>query len=93
MNNKYLILGGIFIYLVIITLVADSLAITSSGIETPFLEETGGMAVTGYLTTFWNMISFNINLPPVVTLLFIYPPLLILLYMVIEIIKDLIPFT
>lgn len=95
--NKYVLMGLIFLYLMIITLLADSLLISTSGdiiggINAP--STAGGTSgILDLLGTFWKMISFQIDLPNIVLIIFVYPPVLIVVFMIIDVLKDLIPFT
>lgn len=96
-SNKYVLLMIMFVFLVIITLVADSVLLTTSE------DLLGGAVVdttytsSGIFTmigTFFKIITFQLpQIPLVVNLLVFYPLSLGIIYMIVDILKDLIPFT
>ena len=97
MDNKYILLSVVFLYLIIITIIADSVGIVATsgiadGIDTGSQNASLG-SIFGLLSTFWKMITFQVQLPILAIIIFIYPAVIIVIAMLIDIIKDLIPFT
>lgn len=95
--NKYILFAIIFLYLVVATLIADSLAVQTTTIV---IEGTGTFTETSTLSgildvisTFWKIVSFQIDLPFIVVLIFFYPATFIVVFMIVDVVKDLIPFT
>jgi len=95
--NKYMLLGLIFLYLIIVTLLAGSLNVgISGGLDAPLETEGARASVSSFLEfmgVFWRLMTFQINLPFTAVLIFFYPPLIIVIFMIADIIKDVIPFT
>jgi hypothetical protein len=96
--NKYVLVAIIFLYLAIATMLADSLILSTSGnilggMDTP--NTVGGISgVIDLLGTFWKIVAFQIDgMPSIATILFFYPPTMMMTYMLIDVLKDLIPFT
>jgi len=95
--NKFMTLMILILYLVLITIVAGSVAMTTTtdvigGI--PVNQEASILNVFGFLGTFFRILTFQITeLPMLVYVIFIYPPVIGILYMIIDVVKDIIPFT
>jgi hypothetical protein len=100
--NKYILLPIIFLYLIVITLLTDSLFITTTGgvtdvINAPSLD--GGVTnnistILDFFKVFWRILTFRIDgVPFIITLIFFYPTTIMVVYMIVDIVKDLIPFT
>jgi hypothetical protein len=95
--NKFATLMVLILYLVLITIVAGSVSMTTTtdiigGISVN--EEASILSVFGFLGTFFRILTFQITeLPILVYVIFIYPPVIGILYMIIDVVKDIIPFT
>lgn len=95
--NKYVLLMIMFVFLVIITLVADSVLLTTSedllsGVVVDTTYTSSGIFTM--IGTFFKIITFQLpQIPLVVNLLVFYPLSLGIIYMIVDILKDLIPFT
>ena len=79
----------IFVYLMFVTFLADSLAITAS---TEFIDGIGfvepSINVLSLLTTFWNLLFFQIEgIPFLINMFAIYPALLLLFWNFISLIR------
>ena len=95
--NKYAFFMVLVILLLLITVTASSVSISASTDITTGLG-TGGTAtvgsVLGMLSTFWKLLTFQlVGIPTLFNLLLFYPISFAVLYMAIDIIKDIIPFT
>lgn len=97
MGNKYLLLMIMFLFLILITLVADSVLLTTSedllnGIVVD--EGNNTSSIFRMLDTFFKIITFQIpEVPFILNVLVFYPLSLGIVYMIIDILKDIIPFT
>lgn len=97
MGNKYLLLMIMFLFLILITLVADSVLLTTSedllnGIVVD--EGNNTSSIFSMLDTFFKIITFQIpEVPFILNVLVFYPLSLGIVYMIIDILKDIIPFT
>jgi len=95
--NKYMFLMVLVVYLVMMTFVAGSLSMITS---TDVIGTIGGntdataLDIFGFLGTFFKILTFQIEgLPALVTIIGFYPVSLAVLYMIMDIVKDIIPFT
>lgn len=94
--NKGILIGIIFTYLILVTLLATSMGIS---MNTQLVDTFGtgnytpDVSVWSMLVTFFDMVTFKTTLPFIVNAFLIYPPILILVWHIIEILKDLVPFT
>ena len=86
--TKYIMLPVLFIYLSIVTLVANSLAISSSDIGLA-IPEGNSQTVGDYLGIFWDMLTFEIEIPSILIIIFIYPAIIVILFFLIEIFIEL----
>jgi len=97
MGSKYLLLMIMFLFLILITLVADSVLLTTSedllnGIVVD--EGNNTSSIFSMLDTFFKIITFQIpEVPFILNVLVFYPLSLGIVYMIIDILKDIIPFT
>ena len=94
--NKYAFLGLLTSLLIVLTLTANSISITASvdltsGIETTTSASVGG--VLGLLSTFFKILTFQLTGIPVWFNLIFMVITLMVVYMIIDVVKDLIPFT
>ena len=89
--TKYILLPVLFIYLTIVTLVASSVAITSSGVGTS-IPAGNSLNVLDYLNIFWDMLTFNIEIPAILIILFIYPVVIIVIFLLIDILIEIFTF-
>jgi hypothetical protein len=85
------------LYLVVATILADSLGLTTSGAITDGIgnnTDVGLGTIIRYFGTFAKMLTFQVQgIPVIVAILFFTAPTLVLIYFLVDIIKDLIPFT
>ena len=96
--NKYITLGLLVFILVFVTFVVDlSTAYTISGEANSAVATPTGFEevdVWSMLQTFLGLLTFQIaELPVVINLLVFYPITIIVAYMIIDVLKDLVPFT
>ena len=97
MSTKYGLLMVMFVFLVAVTLVADSVLITTSqnildGAVSDTTQTSGG--IFSMMAVYFKIITFQIPQIPLMINLFVFYPLSIGIgYMIIDILKDLIPFT
>jgi len=95
--NKYITLMLIFLYLVIITITVGSIGMTTTteivgGIPTE--QSASILSIFGFIGTFFRILSFSIpEIPEWITFIFFYPVIMVLVYMIVDILKDLVPFT
>lgn len=95
--SKYALYGVLTLYLIIVTIIVDN---TTAYTVTTGIDEainTGGFSVDTLFTfgkTFIGIIFFEIEgFPPILWLLMFHPALLVFLFMTLDILKDIIPFT
>ena len=96
--NKYLTFGFIIMFIVLITYVVDITAVYQvSGNTDGFNVPTGEVRTIeafGLLKTWWQLATFKIDgLPVILNLIIFYPLNVVALFMGLDIVKDLIPFT
>lgn len=85
--SKYIIMAILFVYLSLITLIADSMAYTSGNVGVVIPEGTE-ISPSSYLTTFWDMLTFQIDLPSIMIIFLVYPAIIIILFIMIDIIIE-----
>jgi len=94
--NRGVLVGVIFLYLLLVAYMGTvmGLTVTDSIAGEPALSTiTGDLNVWDLLGTFFNMLTFQVSIPIILNLFLIYPPLIILIWQIVEILKDLVPFT
>ena len=103
--NKFMLFGVLIFVLIMITFVVNQYAPIieglemANGIDTQVIYQPAGYNVSNVWSmgvTFRKMLLFEISgevLPSIFVLGVVYPILGILIYMVIDVVKDLIPFT
>ena len=95
--NKYMTLMVLVSLLILITVVANSISIGVSSDITTGIGTEGGASISGVLgllSTFWKLLTFQlVGIPPIFNLLVFMPITFVVLYMIIDVIKDIIPFT
>ena len=94
--NRGVLVGVIFLYLLLVAYMSTvmGLTVTDSIAGEPALNTiTGDINVWDLLGTFFNMLTFQVSIPTILNLFLIYPPLIILIWQIVEILKDLVPFT
>ncbi len=95
--NKYAFFMVLVILLILITITAGSVSINATtdittGVATGGEATIGG--VLGMLSTFWKLLTFQlVGIPLLFNLLVFYPISFVVLFMAIDVIKDIIPFT
>ena len=97
MQTKYGLLMLMFVFLLTITLVADSVLLqTTEDLLGGGIADTGknSGAIFSMLSTYYKVITFQIPaMPFIITVIVFYPLSLGMIYMIVDILKDLIPFT
>lgn len=95
--NKYVLFMVMTLFLIFITIVADSISITTT---TDLLDNipSDGDATVGslfrFMETFFKILTFQLSGIPIFFNIFVFLPLTFgVIYMLLDIIKDLIPFT
>ena len=94
--NRGVLVGVIFLYFILIAYMGSILGVTATDIidcDLAFAEVGTDITVWSLLGTFFAMLSFNVDIPIVINLFLIYPPLIILIWQIVEILKDLVPLT
>lgn len=94
--NRGILVGIIFLYFILIAYMGSILGISATEViasDPAFADVGTDVTVWSLLRTFFDMLSFNITVPVVINLFLIYPPLIILIWQVVEILKDLVPLT
>ena len=96
--NKYMTFGIIIMFVILITYVADITAtynvVGGGAITADPNGEITTIEAFGLLRTWWQLVSFQITgFPPFLNLIVFYPLNLVALFMGLDIVKDLIPFT
>ena len=96
--NKYTFFGLLILYLVIVSFLVDASAIYSidNGLETSLTVSSDATitGVIGMVGVFTRLLFFNVvGVPAWVTMIFIYPVVFVFWFMVVDVLKDLIPFT
>lgn len=95
--NKYTTLMVMFLFLIIVTLVADSVLITTSeDMLGGGIADTGksSAAIFSMISTYYKIITFQIpSMPFIVNAIVFYPLSFGIVFMIVDILKDLIPFT
>jgi len=99
--NKYITFGILVLFILFMTYVVDFASNYENTLDSVNpIEELPGEgsptsgSVISLITTFWKIATFQVEgLPALFTVLIFYPCNLIVLYMIIDILKDLVPFT
>jgi len=95
--NRFGTFMFLVLYLIITTLLANALGLGVTGSPVGGIPTDGGIGlgtVGSILGTFWNMVTFQVSgVPPIVNIIFFITPVLGLIYFIIDVVKDLIPFT
>lgn len=95
--NRFQFFMVLVIYLVVATILADATGLTTSAGLTDGVSNSTSIGVgtiLGYFRTFGRMLTFQVTgIPPLVNLIFFTGPTLVIIYILVDIIKDLIPFT
>lgn len=95
--NKYSIFMIMVLFLLFMTFVADSVAASTTvniGENLPTGSDDSVSGIFRLLGTFFKILTFQLNGIPAVFNIFVFLPLTFgVVYMLIDIIKDLIPFT
>jgi hypothetical protein len=96
--NRFTTLMVMVFFLVLLTVVTNSLAIsTGEGFISGFEGEAPGedkMSVFSVIQTFWKIITFRVEGFPVALNLLVFMPLTFgIVYIIADILKDLVPFT
>lgn len=99
--SKYALFGVIILWLLLATYLVEVFGLYEAG-----LTVTGGVDVidsgaegllaqiTGMLTIFWDVFTFQVvGLPDIVVVIFFTAPAIVIMYMLIDVLKDMIPFT
>jgi hypothetical protein len=94
--NKYALMFILTAFLIIVTLTVQSIGYTTTtdivnGIPVTAEVTIGG--VFGFVATFFRILTFQIpELPLFINLIFI-PIVMMVVYMIVDVLKDLVPFT
>ncbi|MGD9580345.1 MAG: hypothetical protein AB7V50_03160 [Vampirovibrionia bacterium] len=94
--NRGVLVGLIFIYFVLLAYMGSAMGISATDVMAgdPSLSNIStDITVWSLLGTFFDMVSFQVTIPVVLNLFLVYPALVILIWQIIEILKDLVPFT
>jgi len=94
--NRGILVGLIFLYLVLIAYMGTvmDISVTETIAGDPNLGTIdASVNIWDMLGTFFNMLSFQVNIPAVINLFLVYPPIIVLIWQVVEILKDLVPLT
>ena len=95
--SKYTWIFVIFFVLIFATYLADLTTVTASGetgVDIIAPSDASSVTIWSMLSTYIRIMGFRIQgIPAIVNLLVFYPLSGILLYLIAEIIKDIIPFT
>ena len=96
--NKYMTLAVIIMILLFATYMVDVTDVytTTSTVGTVLSapENTDVVTIFSMASTFFSILTFQIDgLPAIINILFFYPLSGAVLYMIIDVVKDLIPFT
>ena len=95
--NKYIMFMIMLIYLIIMTITVGSIGMTTTteiigGIPTE--QSASILSVFGFLGTFFRILSFQIvGIPEWVTVIFFWPVTAVFAYLIIDVVKDIIPLT
>jgi len=89
--NKFAQLGVIIIFLIMSTLVVESLYLTTStDITTGIINEGGGFLsqIVDMVAGFWKIITFQVpDLPVFINLIIFYPLSIVVFFMVVDLIR------
>lgn len=92
--NKYGALIFSVIYLMLISLIASSLNITTSAGTLPIPTEAtgggwfGGSGSLNIAKSFWGLVTFSIEgVPVMLSILFVYPVVMLLIWLIISLIR------
>lgn len=95
--NKYAFLMVLFFFLVIVTLIAQDIEIaTSTNVLNGAISDSAqeSSSIFTMIGVFFRVITFQIpSIPVIINLLVFYPLSMGIIYMLVDILKDLIPFT
>lgn len=97
MSSKYVLLMTMFLFLIVVTLVADSMLITVSedvlgGIIVDKTQSSS--SIFSMIGTFYKVMTFQLpEIPFMINILVFYPLSIGIVYMIVDILKDIIPFT
>lgn len=96
--SKYALFGSLVLYLVLVTFLIEASAVYSieNGLETTVssTDSASALGVFNMLGVFFRLLIFNVSGFPVwASMIFIYPVVFVFWFMILDILKDLIPFT
>jgi hypothetical protein len=95
--NKYTLLMVMFVFLVIITLIAQDIELaTSENILTGAVSDTGqnSASIFNMIGVLFRVITFQIPaIPLIINLIVFYPLTIGVIAMIVDVLKDLVPFT
>lgn len=96
--NKYMLLGILVFILVFITYIVDiSTAYTITGGANSAIDTPTGFTdvdIWSMVQTFFGLLTFQISeIPAIINLFVFYPITVITAFMIIDVLKDLVPFT
>lgn len=89
MNNRGMVITIIIVYMVLLTFMGSVMGISSSNtiIDGVNFEVNNVWEWKDLFITFFDLLTFDVELPHIVTLFAVYPPLLLLLWYIIELIR------
>lgn len=95
--NKFITLGLLVSFLTLITIIAGSVFEPVEGAITPMVPSSvspSGAAVISYLSVFFKLLTFQVpGLPGIITGVIFVPITFMVVFMIIDVVKDIIPFT
>lgn len=90
--SKPVLIGILFIYISLVTVLASLLGLSDTVATLPSLEGYSALAPSAIIDTFWSLLTFSVSLPLILTIIFVHAPLLILVTIILEYLIELIPF-
>lgn len=99
--NKYMSFGLIILWLLLATYLVEVFGLYDQGvtvsgaIDSIDASDQGFLAqISGMLKVFWDIFTFQVTgLPAIIVVIFFTAPAFVIMYMLMDVIKDLVPFT
>ena len=96
--NKYVLLMVMFSFLIVVTLVANDIVMTTNSVNvlSGAVSDTGttSTSIFNMIGMFFKIITFQVDgIPVIINIIVFYPLTFGIIYIIVDILKDLIPFT
>lgn len=87
--NKGVLIGIMFLYMILVVYIATIMGVDSdvSLIGTSFSDVENDIGFLDLIGTFFNMIRFNVDIPWALNIFLIYPPIIVIVWQIAELIR------